>query len=141
VATIPLWLWKRKSIQCATVTLRWIALVACVGPGYLFARDTFSVTGKVKADSGRGFPRAVVIADNRMGIMFTVFSGSNGRFIIKGLLPGSYEISAAQSGYVTASKTIVIPVEKPLSLVLRRQPGDQRPKSTNKIHDAMNISP
>jgi hypothetical protein len=107
----------------------------------LIARDTFSVTGKVKADSGRGYSRAVVIADNGMGITFTVFSGSNGQFIIKGLLPGSYQISAAQSGYVTASKTIVIPAEKPLSLVLRREPVRQRPKSTNKIHEAMNIGP
>jgi len=133
-------LWKTKSIQYAAVTLCWIALVICVVPGDLVARDTFSVTGKVKADSGRGFSRAVVIADNGMGITFTVFSDSNGRFTFKGLLPGSYEISAAQSGYVTSSKAIEIPAEKPLSLVLRREPGHHRPKSTNKIHEAMNIS-
>jgi hypothetical protein len=125
---------KRKSIHCVTVTLFWIALVGGLAPGF-FARDAFAVTGEVKADSGERVSRAVIIADNGMGITFTVFSDSNGRFIIKGLLPGSYEISAAQSGCVTPSKIIVIPAEKSLSLVLRREPGHQRPKSTNKIHE------
>ena len=104
------------------------------------AQDTFSITGYVKTDKGRAFPKAVVKADNLLGMTAAVFSQPDGRFVIRGLLPGSYQVSAEKSGYLKVSQTIVIPAAKPVSLVLKSAPADRHNKTNNQTHEAMNVT-
>lgn len=113
-----------------------VGVLMCVAPVALHAQETFSINGSVKTEKGRAFPKAVVTADNKMGLTVAVFSRPDGGFAITGLLPGSYEVSAEQSGYVKVSETIVIPTRKSLSLVLKLAPPT-RHTTENKIHEAM----
>jgi hypothetical protein len=118
-----------------------ILVLSCAASIVLCAQNTYSITGDVKTDSGRAFPKAVVMADNTMGVTVAVFSRPDGQFVVTGLLPGNYQVSAQQLGYVKVNQTIVIPAAKPVSFVLRPAPADRRNDRTDQIHEAINVGP
>jgi hypothetical protein len=124
----------RSLILCSVVVL------ICGMSQNLAAKDTFSVAGKVKNVKGRGFPMAIVTVDNGMGMTVAVFSKPNGRFVIKGLRPGRYQISAEQDGYPKVSQSIVLPGARSVSFVLRGTPKRFN-AGPERIHEAMNNSP
>jgi hypothetical protein len=124
----------RTQVFCLTI------LLVCAASTALFAKSTFSIAGKVKTVAGHAFPMAVVKVDNGMGMTVAVFSKPNGKFVIKGLRPGRYEVSAEQSGYPRVSQSIVLPGAKSVSLVLRE--GPRQPKlGTDHLHVAMDSGP
>ena len=127
----------RASAFCLVFTATFGLSVAFCSP----KPSTFTIRGQVKTEKGRAFPKAVVMVDNEMGMTSAVFTRSDGRFVINGLLPGSYQVSADRLGYVKVTQTIVIPAAKPLSLVLRPAPPDRRKDSTAQMDEAMNVGP
>lgn len=132
---------KKRLIPMSAVVFCMILVLSCAASIVLCAQNTYSITGDVKTDSGRAFPKAVVMADNTIGVTMAVFSRPDGQFVVTGLLPGNYQVSAQQLVYVKVNQTIVIPAAKPVSFVLRPAPTDRRNEGTGQIQEALNVGP
>ena len=132
---------KLRSLRGVLVC--WVLLLAltCGTTVAICAPGTFTISGEVKTEKGRAFPKAVVTIDNELGITTAVFTRSDGRFLVKGLLPGNYRISADLFGYVKVTQTVVIPSRKPISLVLRPAPADKHKQKTDHVDLAMSSMP
>src|SRR6185437_10633225 len=85
-----------------------ILVLLCLGTGVsLFAQvagGTFS--GTVIDPAGRSVPKATIVIQNQAtGVTNTVPTNTAGAYSVPSLLPGSYNITASMSGFISQKKT------------------------------------
>jgi hypothetical protein len=81
-----------------------VTLLLLLGSTSLFAQVTASLTGTVSDSSGALIPGVEVTAKNtRTGISTTNITNETGSFVLLSLQPGTYTLSAALSGFQTAT--------------------------------------
>jgi len=86
--------------------------VALLLAGTLLAQqETGRITGTVKDQSGAVVPGAVVsVRSVATNAARSATTGVDGGYVVTNLLPGSYEVSAALTGFNTAKKQVAVPV-------------------------------
>jgi hypothetical protein len=91
-------------------------LIQTPGPQVVQMQEPASLEGIVLRESSAppaGVPRArVVLSSAERGIsaptVVTAVTDDNGRFALRGILPGSYNLIASRDGYVRTSKPVVL---------------------------------
>jgi outer membrane receptor protein involved in Fe transport len=77
----------------------------------LAQQETGRITGTVKDQSGAVIPGAVVtVRSVATNAVRSATTGSDGGYVVTNLLPGTYEISAAMTGFNTAKKQVELTV-------------------------------
>ena len=87
--------------------------------------DTGAISGSVKDSTGAVVQDAVVkVEDTATGYTVSIHSNSAGFFSSPGLKPGTYQVSAAATGFQTVVKTgIEVRVQDRLTIDFDLQPG------------------
>src|SRR5262245_5453468 len=68
-----------------------------------------SIRGKVVDTSGAAIPGATVeITQDSTRVVGSTIADENGAFAVAGLLPGEYVVTAALTGFRSASQTVVL---------------------------------
>src|ERR687896_585989 len=87
-------------------TLALLALCVVAGSRLASAQTTGGISGTIKDDSGVVLPTAeVTITQTETGVKRTVIADEKGRFRVLNLSIGTYEVSAAMTGFQTAVQT------------------------------------
>lgn len=96
------------NVQSCALALFVVLLLA----GTLLAQqETGRITGTVKDQSGAVIPgAAVTVRSVATNAVRSATTGADGGYVVTNLLPGTYEISAAVTGFNTAKKQVEVPV-------------------------------
>ena len=72
-----------------------------------------SISGKISSRSGVSLPGAIITVlqlsgINRTGDPTQLLADNNGDYVVPGLSPGSYKVTATASGFRSSSKTVEV---------------------------------
>ena len=88
--------------------MRWIApylLLGFVAPGVLAGQSTGQVSGRVTAEGSRPLPDVTLTLE---GTRLGAVTGSEGRYVIAGVLPGRYTVRVRRIGYAPDSQSVTV---------------------------------
>ena len=93
-----------KSVSISVVAL--IAVMLCIAPSMHAQAISGDLVGAITDASGGAIPNvSVTVTNSATNVKFTGVTNSVGDYRIGNLPPGSYEVSAAASGFAPASMT------------------------------------
>src|SRR5262249_26830913 len=94
---------RRKVFMKSIRILMWVSVCLLISSGMLFAQGlgaSGSIMGTVTDTSGAVIPNATVtVTDANRGIKRTTTSDSTGRYLMTGLPPTGYDVSAERNGF------------------------------------------
>ncbi|MGH9841809.1 MAG: TonB-dependent receptor [Blastocatellia bacterium] len=97
-------------------TGRWaLSALFCIlfSSGYVWAQSNDGLSGVVKDAKGAAVAHAsVTLLNARQSVVASTSADSQGRFELRGIAPGSYELRAGSAGFAPRSKAVRIPPDE-----------------------------